>query len=56
MTIREAIIKIENLMEKNMVLFRRIEDRRNDLIKGGKKKYLIAVPAPLRSRLRPRQK
>jgi len=43
MTISEAIIKIENLMEKDKELARGIEDMRNNLIKKGKKKYLITV-------------
>lgn len=43
MTISEAIIKIESLMEKDMVLARRIEDMRNNLMKRSKKKYLITV-------------
>jgi hypothetical protein len=43
MTISEAVIKIESLMEKDMVLARRIEDMRNNLMKRSKKKYLITV-------------
>jgi hypothetical protein len=43
MTISEAVIKIESLMEKDMELARRIEDMRNNLMKRGKKKYLITV-------------
>jgi chromosomal replication initiation ATPase DnaA len=43
MTISEAIIKIENLMEKDKELARGIEDMRNNLMKKGKKKYLITV-------------
>jgi chromosomal replication initiation ATPase DnaA len=41
MTISEAVIKIESLVERDMELARRIEDMRNNLMKRGKKKYLI---------------
>ncbi len=43
MTIGEAIVKIESLMEKGRALARRIEDMRNNLMKRGMKKYLIPV-------------
>jgi len=43
MTISEAVIKIESLMEKDMELARSIEDMRNNLMKRSKKKYLITV-------------
>jgi hypothetical protein len=43
MTISEAVIKIESLMEKDMELARRIGDMRNNLMKRGKKQYLITV-------------
>jgi hypothetical protein len=43
MTISEAVIKIESLMEKDKDLARRIEDMKSNLMKRGKKKYLITV-------------
>jgi hypothetical protein len=43
MTISEAIIKIEDLMEKDKELATRIEDMRSSLMKRGKRKYLITV-------------
>ena len=43
MTISEAVIKIESLMEKDKELVRRIEDMRNNLMKRSKTKYLITV-------------
>ena len=43
MTLNEAIIKIEGLMEKDKELARKIEDLRSNLIKRGRKKYLITV-------------
>ena len=43
MTISEAIIKVEGLMEKDKELARKIEDMRSNLMKRGKKKYLITV-------------
>lgn len=43
MTISEAIIKIEGLMEKDKELARRIGDMGSNLMKRGKKKYLITV-------------
>ena len=43
MTISEAIMKIESRMERDMKLARRIEDMRSNLMKRGKKKYLITV-------------
>ena len=43
MTISEAIMKIESRMERDMKLARRIEDMRKNLMKSGKKKYLITV-------------
>jgi len=43
MTISEAVIKIESLMGRDMELARRIEEMRNNLMKRGKKKYLITV-------------
>lgn len=46
MTISEAAIKIERLMEKDIELAKRIEDLRYNLMKRGKKKYRITV-APL---------
>ena len=43
MTISEAVMKMESLVEKDMELARRIEHMRNNLMKRGKKKYLITV-------------
>ena len=43
MTISEAVIKMESLVEKDMELAGRIEYMRNNLMKRGKKKYLITV-------------
>ena len=43
MTISEAVMKMESLVEKDMELARRIEDMRNNLMKRGKKKYLTTV-------------
>jgi chromosomal replication initiation ATPase DnaA len=43
MTISEAVIKIESLMEKDMELARSLEDMKSNLMKRGKKKYLITV-------------
>jgi hypothetical protein len=43
MTLSEAIIKIESLMEKDKELARKIEAMRSNLVKRGKKKYLITV-------------
>ena len=43
MTISEAVMKIESRVEKDMQLARRIEHMRNNLMKRGKKKYLISV-------------
>ena len=43
MTISEAIIKIEALMEKDEELAEKIKDMRSNLMKRGKKKYLITV-------------
>lgn len=43
MTMSEAVIKIESLMEKDMELAGRIGDMRNYLTKRIKKKYLITV-------------
>ena len=43
MTISEAVIKIEGLMEKDKELARKIEAMRSNLMKRGKKKYLITV-------------
>jgi len=43
MTINEAIMKVEGLMEKDGVLARRIGDMGNNLVERGKKKYLITV-------------
>jgi REP element-mobilizing transposase RayT len=43
MTISEAVIRMESLVEKDMELARRIAHMRNNLIKRGKKKYLITV-------------
>ena len=43
MTISEAVIKIESQMEKDKELTRRIEEMRSNLMKRGKKKYLITV-------------
>ena len=42
-TISEAVIKIESLVERDRELARRIEAMRNNLMKRGKKKYLITV-------------
>ena len=44
MTISEAVIKIESLMEKDMELARRIEDIRNNLMKRGKRNTLLPLP------------
>ena len=46
MTVSEAVIKIESRMEKDMEFAKRIADRRNNLMKKGKKQYRISV-APL---------
>jgi hypothetical protein len=46
MTVSEAVINIESLMEKDIELARRIEGLRYNLMKRGKKKYLIAVAYP----------
>ena len=43
MTISEAVLKMESLVEKDMELARSIEDMRNNLMKRSKKKYLITV-------------
>ena len=43
MTISEAVMKIESLVERDRELARRIEAMRNNLMKRGKKKYLITV-------------
>ena len=43
MTISEAVMKMESLVERDMELARRIEDMRNNLMKRGKKKYLTTV-------------
>jgi len=43
MTISESVIKLESLVERDMELARRIEDMRKNLMKSGKKKYLITV-------------
>jgi hypothetical protein len=43
MTISEAIIKIEGLMERDKELARKIEAMRSNLMKRGKKRYLITV-------------
>ncbi|MDI6754398.1 MAG: hypothetical protein QME78_08390 [Thermodesulfobacteriota bacterium] len=43
MTISEAVIKIESLMEKDKKLARRIEDMKSNLMKRVKKKDLITV-------------
>jgi len=43
MTISEAIIKIEGLMEKDKESTRREEDMGSNLMKRGKKKFLITV-------------
>jgi REP element-mobilizing transposase RayT len=43
MTISEAIIKIEALMEKDKELAEKIKDMRSNLMKRGKKKYIITV-------------
>ncbi len=43
MTISEAVIKIEGLMEKDKELARKIETMKSSLVKRGKKKYLITV-------------
>ena len=43
MTISEAVMKMESLVEKDIELARRIEHMRNNLMKRGKKKYLITV-------------
>ena len=43
MTMSEAIIKIEGLMEKDKELSGKIEAMRSTLIKRGKRKYLITV-------------
>jgi hypothetical protein len=48
MTVSEAAIKIEGLMEKDMALAKRIEDMRNNLMKKGKKipYYRCLTPSP----------
>jgi hypothetical protein len=38
-----AIIKIEVLMERDKELARKIEEMKSNLMKRGKKKYLITV-------------
>lgn len=43
MTISQAVIKMERLVERDIELARRIEDMRKNLMKRGKKKYLITV-------------
>lgn len=43
MMISGALMKMESLVEKNMELTRRIEYMRSNLMKRGKKKYLITV-------------
>jgi hypothetical protein len=43
MTISKAVMKMERLVEKNTDLPRRIERRRNNLIRRERKKYLITV-------------
>lgn len=43
MTLSEAIVKIEGLMEKDKELARKIEDMRSNLTKRGRKKYRITV-------------
>jgi putative transposase len=43
MTISQAIIKIERLMEEDRELARKMEAMRRNLTKSGKKKYLITV-------------
>jgi len=47
MTIREAVNKIESLVGRDIELARRIEDMKNNLMKRGKKKYLITVARTL---------
>ena len=46
MTISEAIIEIERLTEKDKEQGRKVEAMRSNLIKTGKKKYLITVAWP----------
>ena len=46
MSISEAVNRIESLVDRDMELARRIEDMRNNLMKRGKKKYLITVACP----------
>ena len=46
MTNREAVNKIESPVGRDIELARRIEDRKNNLMKRGKKKYLITVACP----------
>jgi hypothetical protein len=47
MTISEAVIKIESLVERDMELARRIEDMRNNLIKRVRRNTLLPLPDPL---------
>ena len=43
MTISEASVKIQSLLERDRELAKRIVDMKNNLMKRGKKKYLITV-------------
>ena len=43
MTISEASVKIESLLERDRQLAKRIVDMKNNLMKRGKRKYLITV-------------